>query len=303
MNEYILVRQSQRQFYKNVALYCQSAEGSYVLYKKAGDLMDKSRFDEVKDTNLFVAMSDRDLAVREIQKVLNFNLARSVASKGVNTVKAILCEIVDEALANPGPSQDSLPETIEIIFSGYSRNSELLESLSRVSGSSRLIVNHSVNVMALSIVYCISHRLSEMATKRIGLGALLHDIGTSEVDRTLIETEQRLTDEEFNVYKTHCRQGHDLISKNTTFDSSIARVALEHHERIDGSGYPDGATEISFESQVVGLIDSFEPLINREKAFRKVKKAFDALQLIKDEVIGGRYSKDLFRQFCSCLTR
>ncbi len=94
-----------------------------------------------------------------------------------------------------------------------------------------------------------------------------------------------------------------MILQSTDFDMAIPKVSLEHHERIDGSGYPAGLTRLASYSQLIGLIDSYEALTYRGKIFRKAKKPFDALNLIKEEVLQGKFSKELFKKFTSCLVK
>lgn len=138
---------------------------------------------------------------------------------------------------------------------------------------------------------------------KTALCALLHDVGTAKLDKSLIESKTRLTQKQFETYKTHSEMGHDMIILSSDFDVAVANVALEHHERLDKSGYPNGTNILCRESQLIGMIDSFEALTYQSKPFRKAKTPFNTLHLIKDEVIKGKFSKELFKNFTSCLTR
>ena len=135
------------------------------------------------------------------------------------------------------------------------------------------------------------------------MAAMLHDLGCSQLDKGLIESKKRLTDGQFSTYTTHPQRGFDLIHDNSDFDVAVSTVALEHHERIDGTGYPTGQRRITSYAQLIGLIDCYESLAYRGKKFRKRRKPYEALNLIKDEVMNGRFSKEIFKQFTSCLTR
>lgn len=304
MGEYLPVKKSQLYLYKDVPLFYQTEEGEFVLYKQKGEAFDKIRLAEEKLPAVFIASEDRDSAVSELQQVLNADLSRKIAEKGVNSVKEALCTIVEEALAGPvDKSMDALPETIEILFSGSSGNAEFLESLTKISNNSKIMIEHSVNVSALAMAYGIYHNMSDSTVKLLGLASLLHDVGTSQIDRRIIETDQRLSDEDFKLYKSHTAKGHDIIKLNTDFDPIVERVALEHHETIDGRGYPRGIADILPESQIIGLIDSYEPLVHHEKKSRPARKPFDALQVIKKEVLEGRYDKTNFKNLCACLLR
>lgn len=145
--------------------------------------------------------------------------------------------------------------------------------------------------------------MDENRVKQLMLCGLLHDVGTSQIDKAIVEARKKLTDEEFKIYTGHSVLGHDLILAETDFDVSVATVALEHHERIDGSGYPHGTAKITADSRLIGIIDCYEPLTYRDKNFRKAKKPYDTLSLIKEEVKAGRFDKETFKNFTSCLIK
>ncbi|MBI9092131.1 MAG: HD domain-containing protein [Desulfobacterium sp.] len=303
MDDYIQIKHSQIDFYHKIPLFHKTEENEYLLYKEKGEPIAESRVKTHTHPPLFILTNDKRAAAKELQEALNIDLAREIASKGMKTVKVILGRIVKEALEDPCPATlDALPETIEIFFAGYAKNSELLKAMAIVASGSSLIVDHTVNVLAITMRFCFCDQLGEDRSKKIGLAALLHDIGTSEISKTILEAQRKLTDAEFDTYKTHPLKGYEIITGCGTFDPMAAEVALEHHERIDGSGYPMSATNLSFESQLIGLINSYEPLTYRDKDFRKARSPFDSLQLIKQEVLGGKFDKRIFRDLCSCMT-
>ncbi len=212
--------------------------------------------------------------------------------------------IVEEALT-PGQEQgvNALPKTIDILLGRYQNDNQAMEYLRKIESNSSVLIKHAVNVTALTLQFCFFHRFPESDTRQLAMAALLHDIGCSQIDKLLIETNKRLTDEQFKVYRTHPEKGHAMILQSSDFDTAIQMVALEHHERIDGSGYPAGLDRLSSYSQLIGLIDSYESLTYRSKLFRKAKKPFDALNVIKEDVLKGKFSKGLFKKFTSCLVK
>ncbi len=304
MTEHICVKTSQIHLFKTVPFYYQSKEGEFVLYKKSNDDMDHDRASQTKHPQLFILKKDKDRALTELTAALNLNLVKEIAAGGLEQVKQALCNIVCEALApNQEKVMESLPETIEILLSEYGQDHKAMEYLSKIAGNSSVMEEHTVNVTALTLQYCFFHGFPDADTAGLALCALLHDLGTSTLDKNLMETDKRLTESEFKTFTTHPELGHDMIILNTDFDISVATVALEHHERIDGSGYPNGSKKISQDSQLIGLIDSYEPLTYRNKLFRKAKKPFNSLQVIKEEVLEGKFSKDIFKKFASCLIK
>lgn len=302
--DYIPVKPSQIHLFEKIPFYYRTKEDAFNLYKESGQRLDRERVEETKYPDLYISAEDRDEALKELASSLNMDLAARIAAKGLAEVKNALGRIVEEALT---PHQvkmlDTLPHTVEILVEGYSKDPKSVEYLTRIAGNSPLIIEHTVNVMALTLQYCFFHRLDEKKIKQLLLCGLLHDVGTSRIDKSILEANRKLTNQEFKIYAGHSVLGHDLIITETDFDVSVATVALEHHERIDGSGYPHGTAKITADSRLIGIIDCYEPLTYRDKNFRKAKKPYDTLSLIKEEVKAGRFDKETFKNFTSCLIK
>ncbi|MBF0303060.1 MAG: HD domain-containing protein [Desulfamplus sp.] len=302
--EYIPVKKSQVNLLKKTPLYYFSKDGEPLLYKKDGITLDVERIQLKNYPELFIHKSYKQEASKELYKTLNISLARAISAKGLATIKALLCEVVEEALNDSlGTSFDMLPETLEILFQGYSENKSLLESLTLISSSSSLLTNHTVNVLALTMHYCIWNKFSDAEIKILGICAILHDIGLTKIERAIVETDEQLTDIQFEQFKTHTLKGYKIINNLFNFEKEIALVALEHHEKLDGSGYPKGMTDISDAAHLIGLIDSYEYMAYRDKKFRRAQKPFGAMQILKKDVMAGKYNKKMFVELCSCLTR
>ncbi len=301
---YLLVRASQIQFFKTVPFYYRSKDGDFLLYKKTEEILTRERADANRYPPLFIHQSDKEKALKELTKALNTEFSRQLAKGGLAEIKTALSNIVREALT---PDQETamlaLPGTLDIFFSSMDRDHTTMEYLAKIATTSDQIVEHTVNVMALTLQYCFFMDLPEKETTTLALCALLHDVGVSKIDRRILESQERLSEKEFNIYKTHAELGHDMIILSTDFDVAVANVALEHHERLDKSGYPNGTNHLCRESQLISMIDSYEALTYHSKPFRKAKSPFNTLHLIKDEVIAGKFSKQLFKNFTSCLTR
>ncbi|VVS93513.1 hd-gyp domain [Desulfoluna spongiiphila] len=303
MGDFIQVKESQVHYYCSVPLYCKADSGDFVLYKPKGKRINFTEDARTRPTQTYIHKRDSQTAVTELQKSFNTHLRQSLTPGGLTKVKSILCDIVSEAMSKPSEtSLAQLPETIDIIFDGYGKNSQILKQLAESSTVDRSIMDHSINTMAITMLYCTHCNFSPDEARQLALAALLHDIGKTRLDPNIVITNRKLTDKEFEEYKAHSAIGHDIIKETASFDFSISRAILEHHERLDGSGYPRGIAHIGFEAQLIGLIDSYENLTHREKTYRKIKSPFDTLNLIKHEVVTkGTFDKTLFKELCTCL--
>ena len=84
-------------------------------------------------------------------------------------------------------------------------------------------------------------------------------------------------------------------------DKNICSVALEHHEKLDGSGYPRGKRQISEVAQIVGIIDCYEAITNNERPYRGAMLPIDTLNVIKNDVESGKFNRDIFENFAKSL--
>jgi HD-GYP domain-containing protein (c-di-GMP phosphodiesterase class II) len=299
---YIPIRNSQINYYRDVALfYIQS--GTFVLYKPPGKSVTDLRMNQERHpTELYIHQKDRLTAIKELQKGFNRKIAKSIKTGNVMEVKSTLCNLVEETLTEPrSGTLKALPETVDTLISGYSKSPEIIKTFARISFKDYTTVIHSVNVMALTLGFCFHSKLSLHETKRLGLSALMHDVGKTEIPDSILKASRKLTRKEFKVMKRHPKIGEFIIKFKSGIDSGVAQGALEHHEKLDGSGYPRGSKHISFAGQLLGIIDCYEALTNEERPYRRAKSPLDTLKLIKQDVEAGKFDRQIFEKFCYSL--
>jgi len=299
---YIAIRNSQINYYKDVGLYY-IENGSFVLYKPPGKLMTDLRLSQERHPpELYIRRKDRIVAMKELQAGFNQHIFKNIKKGNVKAVKTTLCGLVEETLREPrSGTLQVLPETVDMLVSGYSQNPEIVKTFASISFKDYSTVIHSVNVMALMLGFCFYSKKSLRETKRLGLSALLHDVGKTEIPDSILKAPRKLSSNEFKVMKRHPKIGEFIIKVKSGLDGGIACGASEHHEKLDGSGYPKGTREISYVGQVLGIIDCYEALTNEERPYRKAKSPLDALKTIKPDVEAGKFDRKIFEKFCYSL--
>ncbi len=138
--------------------------------------------------------------------------------------------------------------------------------------------------------------LSEDDLKQLKIAGLMHDIGKMGIDEEILNKKQPLNDEEWNEIKRHSEVGYRILSSVNEF-SKIAKQVLEHHERWDGKGYPNGlkAEEISLQARIIALSDAYDAMMS-ERHFRNAKSEKEAMnELIKER--GAQFDPDLVDLF------
>jgi HD-GYP domain-containing protein (c-di-GMP phosphodiesterase class II) len=299
---YIQVRNSKINYYKQVPLFYQPGTDSYVLYKPAGTSLTEMRISQQRHPLLYIQEEDRIVAIKELQKGFNNQIDQSITTGNAVSVKTSLCELVEETLNEPrSGTLKALPETVDSLITGYSQHPEILKSIALISFKDYTTAIHSVNVMALTLGFCFYSNFKMEKTRRLGLSALLHDVGKTEIPSTILKAPRKLTDHEFRIMKTHPTIGNVIIREKNKLGGDIPQGALEHHEKLDGSGYPKGTRNISYVGQMLGIIDCYEALTNEDRPYRQAREPLETLKFLKDDVQTGKFNRGIFEQFCYSL--
>lgn len=143
---------------------------------------------------------------------------------------------------------------------------------------------HAKRVRAYSCTIAERLNLTKGQISDISTAALLHDIGKIGISTEILNKPGKLSEEEYNIIKQHPLYTKMILDKISGFDN-ITSFAYNHHEKYDGTGYPNGlkGDEIPFESQIIQIADAFDAMTS-ERAYRKALSVDEALKIIKDEV-------------------
>lgn len=162
------------------------------------------------------------------------------------------------------------------------------------------LAHHVVNVAILSVHVAAECGFRSDQLVETALAGLLHDIGMVTVHH-LMSIPAHLTRDQIAQIRDHPIVGHRLLLACQKFPAIVAEVALQEHERRDGSGYPRrlAGEDIHQLAQLVGLLDCYEALTH-DRPHRRRLLASEAMRLIIDEH-RGRFPDDLFRSFLSTI--
>lgn len=140
---------------------------------------------------------------------------------------------------------------------------------------------HSVNVAILSLLVGVSMGLTQSDLYRLGLGALLHDIGKVFVGQKIVDKPGQLTKEEMAKMQKHPTLGYEFLRDHSDLPVTAYVGALQHHERYDGSGYPAGlkGNEISKFARIIAVADVYDAL-NSDRPYRRAILPSNAMEYI-----------------------
>ncbi len=289
--------------YENVDVFYLK-KGRYGLYKPAA-----KRFDEVRladgrhPEQLFIYLSDRINILRQGTKKANRELKTALKAEGAKAKQAIH-RILALTLSEPRSAiLGDLTETIDIIVEEYVAHPDVMRNLALVSDKDFSTHTHLTNVMLFCVGYAHYRGFPPDEMKVFGLMGLLHDVGKVNIPDEILKAPRKLTDEEYEVVKKHPRDSWVMI-KDCGFDERVPKGALEHHERLDGSGYPrkKKAEDLSSFSRALAIIDVFEALTTW-RPYKDPMPVMTALAIIKEEVAAGKLDGDIFAHFAYSIVR
>jgi len=194
-------------------------------------------------------------------------------------------------------ASDALP-VVEEVTGSVMRNPGALISLVRLKNKDDYTYMHSVAVCALMVSLARQLGLNNEQIHEAGLAGLMHDIGKTLSPPEILNKPGKLTDAEFNVMKKHPVDGNKILQESNGIKSDIALfVCLHHHEKVDGSGYPDKLTneQISLYAKMGAVCDVYDAITSN----RPYKSGWEPAESIRKmaEWSHGHFDQRIFEAF------
>lgn len=156
-----------------------------------------------------------------------------------------------------------------------------LESIDKLKYENSDTSEHTTRVVKYVIEIGKRLNLKKSDLDELILSALLHDLGKFVIPKDVLMKPGKLTDEEYNIMKTHTEEGYKIINSMIGL-KHIAKCVLFHHEKWDGGGYPLGLKkeEIPLFSRIISVADSYDAMVH-ERVYKKAMKKEDAIAELK----------------------
>lgn len=219
------------------------------------------------------------------------------AQKIHKEAKRVVVSFMEDAKLGKQVELEKVDNVVERMVDSIFRNKDALEYLGKVRSVDEYTFMHSVNVCVLMVSFSKSFGLDRRIIKEVGVGALLHDVGKMRVPQEILNKSSRLNEEEFKKMKDHVVQGIKILAQTPGVSNVSRDVALEHHERFDGSGYPRGlkGEEISKYGQMASIVDVYDA-ITSDRVYHKGMNSVDGLRKLY-EWSRFHFREDLVQQF------
>ena len=221
--------------------------------------------------------------------------ARAVVAQAAELLEKLVADIQKGSRFEVERVEEIVKDMVESIV----RNPDALMWLARLREQDSRTYGHGLQVSVYLTSFGRHLGFPKQQLEMLAQVGLLLDIGKIRLPRELLEKQGKLTDEEFEIAKTHVDHGLEILSQTPNFDAQILEAIEQHHERLNGTGYPKGleGDEISIYGRMAGIADCFSALI-KKRPYAEAISSYEALRSLTSW--GGElFQEALVQQFVS----
>ncbi|WP_019029240.1 HD-GYP domain-containing protein [Colwellia piezophila] len=223
------------------------------------------------------------------------------ASKLYDNAKTLQHKILNSLTEHKTINVIEAKESTDAIVDSIFRNQDALLCMSRLRMKDEYLVEHSLNVAILMALFAKHLKFDRQVIEQLALGAFLHDIGKVLVPPEILHKPGKLTPAEFDIIKSHVDLGVQILVETPGFTDIVLNMVKQHHERLNGMGYPAQLTEqqISQYGRMIAIVDSYDAM-TAERVYKAGMHPIKAFKiLMKDSP--SSYDNQLVEQFINCL--
>jgi len=184
--------------------------------------------------------------------------------------------------------KEELEECLDSLMEEISNDNNIAKRLWQIENCDEYTYDHSVQVCMISTLLGKWLGLSGAELKGLALAGLMHDIGKINIPDEILNKPEELSEGEFKIMKTHPTLGYVLLMNNKGFDDNLLQAVFQHHERYDGTGYPNGikGKEINKYARIVTIADVYSAM-SSDRIYRKKRSPFEVASIIMDSTFGS----------------
>jgi len=201
------------------------------------------------------------------------------ASRICFEAKAAVVTMFEEVRMGRAVDVGGARQLVEDISDSVARNPGAIISLARLKTADDYTYMHSVAVCAMMVALAKQLKFEDAHTRQLGLAGLLHDLGKAAMPSAVLNKPGKLTDAEFDIMKTHPTEGYKMLMASSGVDAVSLDVVLHHHEKIDGSGYPERfkGDQISLHAKMGAVCDVYDAITSN----RPYKAGWDPAESLR----------------------
>lgn len=216
-----------------------------------------------------------------------------------NDATQMVAKLMEDVPRGKTPDLARVQSTVEQLLEEILRAKDLVVGMVDLKSLDNYTFTHSVNVAILCLMTARDMGYSRGQLLELGIGAVLHDIGKCMVPQEILLKPDKLTAEEYEQVKKHAEIGFDMLRKQFDVSLLAAHIAFQHHERLDGSGYPRRLTgdQIIEYARICAVADVFDACTS-DRAYRKRLSPDQGIRVLQVEA-GGKLDPRFVRKLSS----
>jgi putative nucleotidyltransferase with HDIG domain len=219
-------------------------------------------------------------AQKQIEKLRTEDRSKVTLS---DSVRKRVAEGIQYVYTNVGSPElvETTDNIADALLSTIESNDAIAIDISALKTSDEYTFKHSVDVATIAMVIAKQRGLSKKTIHEIGVSGLLHDVGKTKIPNEILNKPGRLDDEEFAIMRQHSVYGYELLKDRPNLTPSIALGVLQHHEKINGSGYPMRMTadKICPYAKILSVADIYDALVT-ERPYKAAFSQREAIEMI-----------------------
>ncbi|MES9831476.1 MAG: HD-GYP domain-containing protein [Candidatus Thiodiazotropha sp. DIVDIV] len=274
------------------------AEAVYIDTKKGLDVRTEAEVKQPITVSIPKPDPNPDQASASVSVAEEMEKARIVRKEAGRVITDLM---VDVRLGKQVDTERVSP-VVEQMLGSIFRNQDAFLGLTRIRDMDHYTFEHSIGVSALMIAFARKLGLDESVIWEVGVGGILHDIGKLKVPDRILNKPGRLTEDEFSVMKGHVGFGTRLVDEADAIPRNALRVLMQHHERLNGTGYPGrlSGEEISLYGKMAAIVDVYDA-ITSDRVYHKGKMPSVVLRQLIEWSGLGMFDQDLVQRFIQCV--
>lgn len=259
------------------------------------------------ETALQDQAAEEQLSTDEIEKEISEPLQPVTAQvehekavAAISSAKKAVASMFDDIRMGKAIDTASLDSVVDDVTASIERNESALISLARLKHKDDYTYMHSVAVCGLMIALGKQLSLPEAEIEQVGMAGLLHDIGKARVPLDILNKPGKLTDQEYAIVQQHAQHGYEMLKEAGISDPIALDVCLHHHEKYDGTGYPERhkAEGISIYARMGAVCDVYDAITSN----RPYKEGWEpAVSLQRMAQWQGQFDQVIFKAFVKSL--
>lgn len=223
------------------------------------------------------------------------------ATLAYDSATTVMNDLLAQLRAGKALNAEKLQVAISPMIDSVMRNQDAMAWLVQLRKRDTYSYNHSLASSVWAVILGRHLGFDRVGLDTLAMGGLLLDLGKAQIPREILTREGPLTDAEHAIVRRHVSIGMSLVKKTPGVNADAIAMIAGHHERHDGSGYPDGlaGADIPVYGRIAGLIDTFDAMTTK-RPYAPAKSAYDAIRELNG-LSGNAFQRELVEQFVQAL--